>query len=143
MADGNRASDLRYVCDQTQQTLSVAEAAVVTSGTATLETALMRIPEMVVYHVPKLYEVLRPYVLKIPFVSLVNINLGREAVREMVCAKLDLAEAERELRAIVSGGEKRAKMLSDFDQLGALIGGAGASERFAAEMVKELKNNKI
>ena len=143
MADGERASDVRYVCDQTQQTLSVAEAAVVTSGTATLETALMRIPEMVVYHVPKLYEVLRPYVLKIPFVSLVNINLGREAVRELVCAKLDLAEAERELRAIVSGGEKREKMLADFDQLGELIGGAGASERFAAEMVKELKNNKI
>lgn len=143
MADGERASDVRYVCDQTQQTLSVAEAAVVTSGTATLETALMRIPEMVVYHVPKLYEVLRPYVLKIPFVSLVNINLGREAVRELVCAKLDLAEAERELRAIVSGGEKREKMLADFDQLGELIGGAGASERFANEMVKELKNNKI
>ena len=140
MADGERASDVRYVCDQTQQTLSVAEAAVVTSGTATLETALMRIPEMVVYHVPKLYEVLRPYVLKIPFVSLVNINLGREAVRELVCAKLDLAEAERELRAIVSGGEKREKMLADFDQLSELIGGAGASERFAAEMVKELKN---
>ena len=143
MADGKHASDVRYVCDQTQQTLSVAEAAVVTSGTATLETALMRIPEMVVYHVPKLYEVLRPLVLKIPFVSLVNINLGREAVREMVCAKLDLAEAERELRAIVSGGEKREKMLADFDQLGELIGGAGASERFATEMVKELKNNKI
>ena len=143
MADGKHASDVRYVCDQTQQTLSVAEAAVVTSGTATLETALMRIPEMVVYHVPKLYEVLRPLVLKIPFVSLVNINLGREAVREMVCAKLDLAEAERELRAIVSGGEKRTKMLADFDQLGELIGGAGASERFATEMVKELKNNKI
>ena len=139
MADGEYASDVRYVCDQTQQTLAVAEAAVVTSGTATLETALMRIPEMVVYHVPKLYEVLRPYVLKIPFVSLVNINLGREVVCEMVCAKLDLAAAERELRAIVSGGEKRAKMLADFDQLGALIGGAGASERFATEMVKELK----
>jgi lipid-A-disaccharide synthase len=143
MADGQYASDVRYVCDQTQQTLAVAEAAVVTSGTATLETALMRIPEMVVYHVPKLYEVLRPYVLKIPFVSLVNINLGREAVREMVCAKLDLAEAERELRAIVSGGAKRAKMLADFEELSSLIGGEGASERFAAEMVKELKNNKI
>ena len=137
------ASEVRYVCDQTQQTLSVAEAAVVTSGTATLETALMRIPEMVLYHVPKLYEVLRPYVLKIPYVSLVNINLGREAVREMVCAKLDMNEAERELRAIVSGGEKRAKMLSDFEELSALIGDAGASERFAAEMVKSLKNNKI
>ncbi|MBQ5372568.1 MAG: lipid-A-disaccharide synthase, partial [Rikenellaceae bacterium] len=143
MADGQYASDVRYVCDQTQQTLSVAEAAVVTSGTATLETALMRIPEMVVYHVPKLYEVLRPYVLKIPFVSLVNINLGREAVRELVCAKLDLAEAERELRAIVSGGEKREKMLADFDQLGELIGGAGASERFAAEMVRLIQDSKF
>lgn len=143
MADGKFASDLRYVCDQTQQTLSVAEAAVVTSGTATLETALMRIPEMVVYHVPKLYEVLRPLVLKIPYVSLVNINLGREAVREMVCAKLDMDEAERELRAIVSGGAKREKMLADFDELSELIGGEGASERFAAEMVKELKNSKI
>lgn len=143
MADGKRASDVRYVCDQTQQTLSVAEAAVVTSGTATLETALMRIPEMVVYHVPKLYEVLRPYVLKIPFVSLVNINLGREAVRELVCAKLDLAEAERELRAIVSGGEKREKMLADFDQLGELIGGAGASERFANEMVRLIQDSKF
>ena len=143
MADGKRASDVRYVCDQTQQTLSVAEAAVVTSGTATLETALMGIPEMVVYHVPKLYEVLRPYVLKIPYVSLVNINLGREAVRELVCAKLDLAEAERELRSIVSGGEKRAKMLSDFDELGELIGGAGASERFAAEMVRQIQDSKF
>lgn len=143
MADGKFASDLRYVCDQTQQTLAVAEAAVVTSGTATLETALMRIPEMVVYHVPKLYEVLRPLVLKIPYVSLVNINLGREAVREMVCAKLDMDEAERELRAIVSGGAKREKMLADFDELRELIGGEGASERFAAEMVKELKNSKI
>ena len=143
MADGERASDVRYVCDQTQQTLSVAEAAVVTSGTATLETALMRIPEMVVYHVPKLYEVLRPYVLKIPFVSLVNINLGREAVRELVCAKLDLAEAERELRAIVSGGEKREKMLADFDQLSELIGGAGASERFANEMVRLIQDSKF
>jgi lipid-A-disaccharide synthase len=143
MADGQYESDVRYVCDQTQQTLSVAEAAVVTSGTATLETALMRIPEMVVYHVPKLYEVLRPYVLKIPFVSLVNINLGREAVRELVCAKLDLAEAERELRAIVSGGEKREKMLADFDQLGELIGGAGASERFANEMVRLIQDSKF
>ena len=143
MADGKFASDVRYVCDQTQQTLAVAEAAVVTSGTATLETALMGIPEMVVYRVPKLYEVLRPYVLKIPFVSLVNINLGREAVRELVCAKLDLAEAERELRSIVSGGEKREKMLSDFAELRNLIGGEGASERFAAEMVKAIRNSQF
>ena len=132
-------TNVKYVCNQTQQTLANAEAAVVTSGTATLETALMGIPEMVLYRIPKLYEVLRPYVLKIPFVSLVNINLDREAVREIVCAKIDLDSAEAELRSILKGGNKREKMLADFAKLSALIGGEGASQRFAAEIVKTLK----
>ncbi|MBQ5903865.1 MAG: lipid-A-disaccharide synthase, partial [Alistipes sp.] len=130
---------VRYLCNQTQQTLALSEAAIVTSGTATLETALMSIPEMVLYHIPKLYEVLRPLVLKIPFVSLVNINLGREAVKEIVCAKVDMEAAERELRAILQGGEKRQKMLDDFAELSSIIGGEGASDRFAEAMVKELK----
>ena len=132
-------SEVRYLCNQTQQTLALSEAAIVTSGTATLETALMGIPEMVLYHIPKFYEVLRPLVLKIPFVSLVNINLGREAVKEIVCAKVDMESAERELRAILRGGEKRQTMLDDFAELRAIIGDEGASDRFAEAMVKELR----
>lgn len=132
-------SEVRYLCDQTQQTLAVSDAAIVTSGTATLETALMGIPEMVLYHIPKLYEVLRPLVLKIPFVSLVNINLGREAVKEIVCHQIDMEAAERELRAILPGGEQHQKMLDDFEELRTIIGGAGASDRFAEAMVKELR----
>ena len=130
---------VKYLCNQTQQTLAHAEAAIVTSGTATLETALMGIPEMVVYRVPKLYEILRPYVLKIPYISLVNINLQREAVRELVCAKLDINTAATELRSILKGGTKREKMLKDFAELSTLIGGSGASQRFASEIVKTLK----
>lgn len=132
-------SDVKVVYNQTYDTLNVAEAALVTSGTATLETALMGVPEMVLYHIPKLYEVLRPLVLKIPFVSLVNINLGREAVREIVVAKVDMNEAELELRSILNGGSKRAKMLSDFDELRSIIGGAGASERFASAIAAEIQ----
>ncbi|MBQ5860973.1 MAG: lipid-A-disaccharide synthase, partial [Alistipes sp.] len=139
MADGKRASDVRYVCDQTQQTLSVAEAAVVTSGTATLETALIGIPEVVVYGIPWLYEKVKPYLLKIPFVSLVNINMGREVVREMVVYKPSVAEAEQELRSIMKGGAKREKMLADFDELREIIGGAGASDRFAADIVRTIQ----
>ncbi len=135
-------SDVKVIFNQTYDTLNVAEAAVVTSGTATLETALMGIPEMVLYHIPKLYEVLRPLVLKIPFVSLVNINLGREAVREIVVAKVDQDEAEQELRSILEGGAKREKMVADFDELRSIIGGAGASERFAAAIVAEIQNSK-
>ena len=77
-------SDIRYVCDQTYETLAAAEAAVVTSGTATLETALLGIPEVVVYRTVWWQVWLRPYVLKVPWVSLVNLNLGREAVAEII-----------------------------------------------------------
>ena len=131
-------SDVAYVCDQTYELLNVAEAAVVTSGTATLETALLNVPEMVVFRVPWLYEKLKPYFLKIPFVSLVNINLGRESVREMITCRFDLAEAERELASILKGGAKREKMLADFAGLREIIGEAGASDRFAEKMVEEL-----
>lgn len=131
--------NIRYVVDQTQQTLAVAEAAVVTSGTATLETALMGIPEVVVYRVPWLYEKLKPYFLKIPYISLVNINLGRESVRELVRANLKAEEAQRELSAILEGGAQRERMLRDFDELREMIGPEGASRRFANDMVNSLK----
>ena len=133
------STNIKYLCGKTQQTLAHAEAAIVTSGTATLETALMGIPEVVLYHIPKIYELLRPYVLKIPYVSLVNINMNREVVRELVCAKLDIAEATAELRSILKGGAKREQMIADFDALRALIGSEGASQRFATEIVNTLK----
>lgn len=132
-------SGIRYVCDQTYETLAAAEAAVVTSGTATLETALLGIPEVVVYRTVWWQVWLRPYVLKVPWVSLVNLNLGREAVTEIIQSGLSTERAEKELRAIVGGGSKREKMFADFSELRAIIGGPGASERFAARMVEELK----
>lgn len=133
------SSPVHYVCDRTQQTLAHSVAAVVTSGTATLETALMGIPEVVLYHVPWLYEKLKPYFLKIPFISLVNINLNRESVKELVRSNLKMSEASRELRAILPGGEERERMLSDFAELSKMIGGAGASARFAKDIVNQLK----
>ena len=131
--------DVKFVCDKTYELLQISEAAVVTSGTATLETALIGIPEVVVYGIPWLYEKVKPYLLKIPFVSLVNINMGREVVREMVVYKPSVAEAEQELRSIMKGGAKRKKMLADFDELREIIGGAGASDRFAADIVRTIQ----
>ena len=133
------SENIKYLCGKTQQTLAHAEAAIVTSGTATLETALMGIPEMVLYHIPKLYEVLRPHVLKIPYISLVNINMNREVVRELVCAKLNIEDATAELRSILKGGAKREQMIADFETLRDLIGSDGASQRFATDIVNILK----
>ncbi|MBR4871114.1 MAG: lipid-A-disaccharide synthase [Alistipes sp.] len=132
-------SEVKYISNRTQQTLAMSEAAIVTSGTATLETALMGIPEVVMYHVPWLYEKLKPYFLRIPYISLVNINLGRETVKELVRAKLNIAEAEEELRVILKGGRERERMLNDFDELRRMIGSEGASYRFAEDIVNSLR----
>lgn len=136
-------SDLRCVVDQTYDTLAASEAAVVTSGTATLETALLGIPEVVVYRTLWFQVKLQPYVLKVPWVSLVNLNLRREAVAEIIQSDLSVELAERELRAIVRGGERRERMLADFAQLRREIGGPGASERFARKIVEFLHNEKL
>ena len=130
---------VRYVFDKTYELLNISEAAVVTSGTATLETALLDVPEVVVYGVPWIYEKLKPYVLKIPYVSLVNLNLGREAVREIVQCRPTIEYAEAELRAVMEGGAERERMKADFAELRSIIGGDGASDRFAARMVADLK----
>lgn len=132
-------SPVRYVNNRTQHTLAHSVAAVVTSGTATLETALMGIPEVVIYHVPWIYEKLKPYFLKIPYISLVNINLNRESVKELVRANLGMEEASRELRAILPHGAERERMLRDFAELSMMMGGDGASARFAHDIVKRLR----
>ncbi len=135
-------SGIRYVCDQTYEVLLAAEAAVVTSGTATLETALLGTPEVVVYRLPAIEYRCMPLVVRCPWISLVNLNLGRESVAEILQSGLDTARAERELRAILPGGEKRERMLADFRELRTVIGGPGASDRVAARMVALLRAGK-
>lgn len=133
---------IRYVCDQTYEVLLAAEAAVVTSGTATLETALLGTPEVVVYRLPAIEYRCMPLVVRCPWISLVNLNLGRESVAEILQSGLDTTRAERELRAILPGGEKRERMLADFRELRTVIGGPGASDRVAARMVALLRAEK-
>ena len=133
-------SPIRDVCNQTYETLAAAEAAVVASGTATLETALLGIPEVVVYRMAPIEYHGMPLAVRCPWVSLVNLNLRREAVAEVLQSNLDITRAERELRAILPGGGKRQRMLADFEELRTVIGGPGASDRFAARMVELLKN---
>ena len=135
-------SGIRYVCDQTYEVLVAAEAAVVTSGTATLETALLGTPEVVVYRLPAIEYRCMPLVVRCPWISLVNLNLGRESVAEILQSGLDTTRAERELRAVLPGGEKRERMLADFRELRTVIGGPGASDRVAARMVALLRAEK-
>lgn len=133
-------STVKCVTDQTYGLLRYAEGAVVCSGTATLETALIGTPEVVCYRMDEFsYRVARAFV-KIGFISLVNIIMKREVVRELIQHDMTVANAATELRSIMVGGPKHAQMMGDYAELQAVVGGEGASDRFAARMVEILKS---
>ena len=132
---------VKYICDQTYPLVRYADAAVVTSGTATLETALLGTPEVVCYRKDKLSMNIGKHLVKVPFISLVNLIMGRETVRELIQWDMTLPNAQQELMAIMPGGGKRQKMLDDFDRLREIVGGPGASDRFGGRMVELLKKD--
>ena len=134
-------SRVKVLTDQTYPLVHYADAAVVCSGTATLETALIGTPEVVCYRMDEFsYRVARAFV-KIGFISLVNIIMKREVVKELIQHDMTVENAAAELRAIMKGGEKYGKMMSDYAELQAVVGGKGASDRFAARMVELLKSD--
>ncbi len=133
-------SGVGYIQDRTYDLLHFAEAAVVTSGTATLETALIGTPEVVCYRADELSMRIGRHLVKIPFISLVNLVMGREVVRELIQWDMTQENACNELMSILEGGGKRERMVRDFESLREIIGGSGASDRFAARMVEFLKN---
>ena len=134
-------ADTEIVFGETYRLLSHATAALVTSGTATLETALFRVPQVVCYYtaVGKLVSLLRRLVLKVPFVSLVNLIAGKEVVTELVAGDMSASAVKRELALILPGGKKREQMLEDYGNLIQILGEAGASERAACQMLQALE----
>ena len=134
-------ADTEIVFGETYRLLSHAAAALVTSGTATLETALFRVPQVVCYYTAagKLVSLLRRLVLKVPFVSLVNLIAGKEVVTELVAGDMSARSVKRELALILPGGKKREQMLEDYGNLIQILGEAGASERAARQMLQALE----
>ena len=121
--------------------LSHARCAAVTSGTATLETALFGVPQVVCYYtaVGKLVSFLRRHILKVKYISLVNLVSSSEVVTELVADGMTVDNIRRELSTIIEGGSRRMQMLSDYDRMIQILGAPGASERAAKLMVKYLK----
>lgn len=136
--------DARIVFGQTYRLLRHAEAALVTSGTATLETALFRVPQVVCYYVAagKLVSFLRRHILKVKYISLVNLIAGEEVVTELVADGMTVSRIREELSAILAGGKGRARMLDGYDRLIRILGEPGASERAATQIVQLLRAHK-
>lgn len=124
--------------EKTYEILHIAEAAIVTSGTATLEAALHGTPQVVCYKNDFFSMLLGWMVIRVRYISLVNLIMNEEVVKELVQYDLSEERLVSELRAILPGGEKRESMLSKYDELKIILGPAGASDRIAAEMVNQL-----
>ena len=134
---GDNAVKILY--GATYSLLRVARAAVVNSGTATLETALFRVPQVVVYKVfgGRLAMLLKPLLIKTPWVSLVNIIAQREVVTELLAHNYTLESAKTELDKIVVDGERREEMVRAYDEIIGVLGEAGADVRCAEKICKE------
>jgi len=133
---------VKIVFGKTYELLSHARAALVTSGTATLETALFKVPQVVCYHTPmgKLYSFLKKHFLLVKYVSLVNLVVDREIVSELVADKMKLTYVQNELGKILSDIPERDQMLKDYDEMINILGPAGASQNAAQQMVSLLQD---
>lgn len=119
-----------------------AHTALVTSGTATLETALFRVPQVVCYKGNAIsYQIARKLV-KVKYISLVNLILDRPAVKELIQNEMNPTDLNEEFQKMVNETTERQEVLSDYNILIEKLGNRGASARTANLMLKYL-NNKI
>ena len=132
---------VQLVENQTYPLLARAVAALVTSGTATLETACFRVPQVVLYKtpLPRLIGFLKRKVLSVSYISLVNLIADREVVRELVADSFTMANIKQSLCSILPGGDARKRMLRDYYEVIRLLGDENAPDNAAKIMVEKLK----
>ncbi len=132
---------VKIVFGQTYRLLQQADAALVTSGTATLETALFRVPQVVCYYVAmgKLISWLRRKILKVKYISLVNLVADKEIVRELVADGMTVSNVKNELDALLNNAAYRNQMLAEYDRMIHILGPSGASRRAASKMLELLQ----
>jgi lipid-A-disaccharide synthase len=127
------------VYGQTYGVLRKAFAALVTSGTATLETALFRVPEVVCYKGGAISYQIAKRLVKVKYISLVNLIMDREIVKELIQGEFNLENLKNELINITTNTAKREEQLKGLDELKIKLGGPGASARLADYMIHYLQ----
>ncbi|MBE0654653.1 MAG: lipid-A-disaccharide synthase, partial [Bacteroidales bacterium] len=134
-----RGSSAVLVYNQTYPLLNSAEAAVVTSGTATLETAIFRVPQVVIYKTSIINYIIGKPFIRITFFSLVNLIAGKEVVKEIL--QFGLAPSiQKELSKILQNRNYYEGMLKEYKRISLILGGPGTSGRIANRIVSILNN---
>lgn len=137
-----RGRNVKIIHGATYDVLGCAEAAVVTSGTATLETALLNVPEVVCYKASAVSYAIAKRLIKIRFISLVNLIMDREVVRELIQHECNPKQIREELALVLRSGGKRERVLQDYAQLREKLGGGGASRKVAESLLGHLRSAK-
>ncbi len=135
---GPRPARLSVVGGQTREVLKQATAAAVASGTATVETALMRCPMVVVYRIAAVSYALAKLLVRVPHIGMVNLIAGRELCPELVQHALSAESLSAALQPLLAPTPERASMLNGLDEVISRLGGPGAEDRAAAIVLATL-----
>jgi lipid-A-disaccharide synthase len=130
--------NIKIIHGETYNILNTAESAIVTSGTATLETALFNVPEVVCYKASSISYQIARRLIKIKYISLVNLIMDREVVKELIQHACNSESIKVEFKKIKLGGNQREQMLSDYEELRKRLGSGGASEKVARSLLQSL-----
>ena len=132
-------SDVFLIENQTYELLQNSSAAVVTSGTATLETALFTVPEVVCYKATGLSYFLAKWMIKVKFISLVNLVMDKEVVKELIQGDMTEENIVKELELLLHNGKRQRQLLEDYEELKGRLGNAGASGKAADVIIEAMK----
>lgn len=135
-------ADALLVVDQTYELLQNTSAAVVTSGTATLETALFTVPEIVCYKANQLSYLIARRLVKVKYISLVNLVMDKEVVKELIQGDMNKENISKTLAGILRNGKRQKQMLEDYDELRERLGNSGASEKAADAILDSMKGKR-
>lgn len=127
--------DVSLVFDKSYELLSHSHAALVTSGTATLETALFKVPQVVCYKGNWISYQIAKRIITLDYISLVNLIMDKEVVKELIQADLTSQNLSRELSRILDGPMREAQ-LKAYKELEKKLGGKGASDKAAALIIE-------
>lgn len=132
-----RYRDVEFVSGQTYKLLSESDYAIVTSGTATLETALFKVPQVVCYKSSTISYRIAKMIVDIKYISLVNLIMNKEIVKELIQKEANTVNIQNELELLIKDSNYREKMLSGYDELIEKIGKEGCSEKIARDLLDQ------
>lgn len=132
---------IKVVYNQTYELMSYARAGIIKSGTSTLESALLRLPQVVCYKIGAVSFAIGKQLVKVKYISLVNLIMDRPVIKELIQGDFTVQNITDELTRLLNDEKYRNTMLSEYDALIKLLGGPGASAKLASALVKDATPN--